>query len=98
MTRKRRMIHVIDDDNSVRRSFGRLFRSADFDVETFSSPEEFLSGPRQKENACILIDIRMSGSTGFDLQRNLASHGTQTPVIVVSASDDAQTRERAREL
>ena len=97
MTRKRRMIYVIDDDESVRRSFGRLFRSADLDVETFSSAEEFLSGPRQKENACILIDIRMSGSTGFDLQQKLASHGIQTPVIVVSASDDAQTRERARE-
>jgi FixJ family two-component response regulator len=40
----------------------------------------------------------MSGSTAFDLQRNLASYGIQTPVIVVSASDDAQTRERAREL
>ena len=97
MTMKRTMIYVIDDDESVRRSFGRLFRSADLDVETFSSAEEFLRGPRRKENACILIDIRMSGSTGFDLQWNLASNGIQTPVIVVSASDDAQTRERARE-
>jgi FixJ family two-component response regulator len=92
------MIYVIDDDASVRRSFGRLFRSADLDVETFSSAEEFLSNPRQKENTCILIDIRMSGSTGFDLQQRLGSDGVQTPVIVVSASDDMQTRERAREL
>ena len=98
MVRKRRMIYVIDDDESVRRSFRRLFRSADFEVEIFSSAEEFLSGPRQKEDACILIDLHMSGSSGFDLQRKLAEQGIRTPVIVVSASDDAQTREHAREL
>jgi FixJ family two-component response regulator len=98
MTRKGTMIYVIDDDESVRRSFGRLFRSANLGVETFSCADEFLRAPKQEENACILVDIRMARSSGFDLQRNLASRGIQTPVIVISASDDAETRERAREL
>ena len=92
------MVYVIDDDESVRRSFGRLLRSVDLDVKTFSSAEEFLSDPRQDRDACILIDLRMPGLTGFDLQQRLLSQGIEIPVIVISASDDPQTREQARQL
>ena len=55
------MVYVIDDDESVRKALKRLLRSADLDVETFSSAEEFLSKSREGQNACILIDIRMPG-------------------------------------
>jgi len=92
------VVYVIDDDESVRRAFGRLLRSVGLDAETFSSAEEFLDSPKQRENACILIDIRMPGSTGFDLQQKLAASDIRIPVIVISASDDAQIRERARDL
>jgi FixJ family two-component response regulator len=92
------MVYVIDDDASVRKAIGRLLRSADLDVETFSSGEEFLRNPRQGRNACLVIDIRMPGLTGFDLQQRLLSEGIQIPVIVISASDDVQVREHAREL
>jgi len=96
--RKQGMVYVIDDDESVRKALKRLFRSVDLDVETFPSAEEFLSDPRQDQNACLLIDIRMPGLTGFDLQERLTSRGIEIPVIVISASDDVQTREHAREL
>jgi len=92
------MVYVIDDDESVRKAIGRLMRSVDLDVETFSSAEEFLLNPRQAQNACLVIDIRMPGLTGFDLQQRLLSEGIQIPVIVISASDDVQVREHAREL
>ena len=92
------MVYVIDDDESVRRAFARLLRSADVNAETFSSAEEFLNSPKQEKNSCILIDIRMPDSSGFDLQQKLATSDIQIPVIVVSASDDAQIRERARDL
>jgi FixJ family two-component response regulator len=98
MTQKRGTVYVIDDDASVRRALGRLLRSVDLDVEAFSSAEEFLNNPRQERDACLLIDIRMPGLTGFDLQRRLVSQGIGIPVIVISASDDVQTREQAREL
>jgi FixJ family two-component response regulator len=98
MTKRQGMVYVIDDDESVRRAIGRLLRSVDLDVETFSSAEEFLRNPKQGQSACILIDIRMPGLTGFDLQRRLLSEGIQIPVIVISASDDVQIREHAREL
>lgn len=98
MASEQSIIYVIDDDESVRRAFERLLRSADLKVETFASAEEFLRGERQGENACIVVDIRMPGLTGFDLQQNMATRGIQIPVIVISASDDAQTREQARRL
>jgi len=90
--------YIIDDDESIRRSFERLLRSAAVEVETFSSVAEFFSGERQGDNACVIVDIRMPGLTGFDLQRELTSRGIRMPVIVISASDDAQTRENARKL
>jgi FixJ family two-component response regulator len=98
MAKKATVVYVIDDDESVRRALARLLRSADLDAETFSSADEFLSSPKQSKNACILMDIRMPGSTGFDLQQKLAASDIRMPVIVISASDDAQIRERAREL
>ena len=98
MTRPTTTVYVIDDNESVRRSFARLFRSENLLVETFSSPEEFFECTRAQENTCIIADVRMSGSTGFDLAQRLASDGIQTPLIIISASDDPQTREHAREL
>jgi FixJ family two-component response regulator len=98
MAKKRSLIYVIDDNASVRKAFGSLLRSASLDVETFSSAEEFLSNPRQKENACIIIDIPMPGLSGFDLLEQLASEGIPIPVIAISTHDDEETREQAKEL
>jgi FixJ family two-component response regulator len=98
MIKERAMIYVIDDDESVRKAFKRLLRSVDLEAETFSSAEEFLKNPKPNKNACIIIDIRMPGLTGLDLQRRLKALGIRIPVIVISASDDIQVREEAREL
>ena len=93
------MVYLVDDDESVRKALQRLLRSAGFDVKAFSSAEEFLqSGNLDEKRACIIMDIRMPGLTGFDLQEKLASKGIRIPVITVSAFDDAATRERARKL
>jgi FixJ family two-component response regulator len=97
-SKRRGMVYVIDDDESVRKALRRLLRSADLEVETFSSAEEFLSNSKRGQNACIVMDIRMPSLTGFDLQNRLLSEGVRIPVIVISASDDVQTREHAREL
>jgi FixJ family two-component response regulator len=91
-------VYVIDDDASVRKSFARLFRSANLDVETFASPEEFLESPMKALNACILVDLRMRGTTGFDLQKRILELDISLPVIVISASDEEQVRETARKL
>jgi FixJ family two-component response regulator len=98
MTKTQRIVYVIDDDESIRKAFARLLRSADLECEIFSSPEEFMSMARQNENACIIADIRMPTATGFDLTERLAGEGIRIPVIVVSASDDPQTRAYAHEV
>ena len=92
------MIYVVDDDESVRKAFKRLLRSVNFEVGTFASAEEFLKSQKTNKNSCIIIDMRMPGLTGFDLQRKLMAQGSRIPIIVISASDDAQVREQAREL
>ena len=98
VTKMQGIVYVIDDDESIRRAVVRLSGLADLHAETFSSVYEFLSSPKQMENSCIFIDIRMAGSTGFDPQQKLTAFDMRIPVIVISASDDAQIRERAREL
>jgi FixJ family two-component response regulator len=98
MTKEQTKIYVIDDDESVRKAFKRLLRSVNFEAETFASAEEFLKSQKPNKNSCIIIDIRMPGVTGFDLQRMLMARGSRIPIIVISASDDAQVREQAREL
>jgi FixJ family two-component response regulator len=93
------VVFLIDDDESVRRALQRFLRSAGLDVRVFSSAEEFLkSGNLDEKDACIVVDIRMPGMTGFDLQEKLVSKGIRIPVITVSAFDNAETRERARKM
>jgi FixJ family two-component response regulator len=98
MVKENSIVYVIDDDEPIRKAFSRLLRSADIAAETFSCPEDFLAGVRQKENACIIADLHMPGSTGFDLEKELTNRGLKIPVIVVSAGDDAKSREHARTL
>jgi FixJ family two-component response regulator len=98
MPQKLNTIYVIDDDQSVRKAFERLLRSANLATKTFSCAEEFLDSLIISEAGCIVMDLRMPGLTGFDLQKKIASLGMRMPVIVISASDDSQTRDRAREL
>jgi FixJ family two-component response regulator len=98
MNKRQCLVYVIDDDAAVRKALARLLRAGNCDAETFASPEEFLSELRQEENACIITDLRMPGYTGFDLQKQIVLCGLRLPIIVLSASDDVQTRERAREL
>lgn len=95
---KKYTVYVIDDDESIRKSFSRLFRSANFNVETYSSLDEFLGRRFKKEDACILMDVCMPGTTGFDLQKRLAELGTTIPVVMVSAKDDYYVRDMARQL
>jgi FixJ family two-component response regulator len=98
MAKKKNLIYVIDDDESVRRAFQLLLQSADFDAQAFCSAEEFLESAPFRDDSCIILDMRMPGMAGLDLQKELASRSIRIPVIVVSAHDDALTRDLAREL
>jgi len=98
MVQEQMTVCVIDDDESVRRAFQILLRSAGLTSHACSSAEEFLESPSLSDSNVVILDMRMPGMTGLDLLKKLASRKKRIPVIAVSAYDDAQTRNLAREL
>lgn len=91
-------IYIVDDDHSVRRALGRLIRSEGLNSEAFASGELFLAGLSADAQGCVVMDIRMPGLTGHDVQQRLRLRGQKIPVIALSAQDDDESRNRAREL
>src|SRR3989475_11879671 len=89
------VVLVVDDDPSVRRSTERLLRSAGLKVQSFSSAREFLVGPRPEGPACLVLDVRMPGLSGMDLQHELAQSGIHIPIIFVTAHGDIPMSVRA---
>ncbi|MDZ3994375.1 response regulator transcription factor [Pseudomonas sp. Teo4] len=81
---------IVDDDASVRRSLANLLRSAGFDTLLFGSGEELLASPQARQAGCVLLDLKMPGLTGLQVQGELARLGWRLPVICMSAHwDDA---------
>jgi FixJ family two-component response regulator len=90
------VIAVVDDDAAVLRALTRLLEGAGYTVQTFGSPEAFLAREDLESIDCLLLDIRMNGMSGLDLQERLAQDQIPIPIIFITAYDDAPTRERAR--
>src|SRR5262245_32574360 len=84
----RATIFVIDDDESVRRALARLVRSAGWAVETFSNAEEFLLRLPYDGIGCILLDVKMPGMTGPELQERMLSMGVSLPIIYLTGHAD----------
>jgi FixJ family two-component response regulator len=82
------MVFVIDDDPSFRRSTATLIGSAGFNVQTFSSAEEFLSSRHPDVPACLVLDVRLPNLSGLDLQRELAKTSVQIPIIFITGHGD----------
>ena len=79
------VVSIVDDDISVRRSTRRLLRSSGFRAEAFASAEEFLDSKSAGETACLILDLRMPGMNGLELQRRLSQNGDRIPIIFLSA-------------
>jgi two-component system response regulator FixJ len=90
-----RTVYLIDDDASVRRGLGRLLKSAGYDVVTCDTPEAYLALESYRKPSCLLLDIRMPGMTGLELQRALREQGIQPAIVLLSGHVDAATAERA---
>src|ERR1700682_1015450 len=88
------LISVVDDDDSVRESLRALLRSVRFVVEVFASAEEFLSSERVRETSCLILDVRMPGMGGLELQRRLMASHPGVPVIFISAHGEEELRSR----
>jgi FixJ family two-component response regulator len=90
------LISVVDDDHSVRESLARLIRSVGFCVQAYGSAEEFLSAGHDRDPDCLILDIRMPGMNGLELQRELSAADRDLPVIFITAhGSDEEVRARA---
>ena len=92
------LICIVDDDDSFRRSLSRLMRACGFEVQAYSSAESFLDEMEANSRACVLIDITMPRMSGLQLQELLKEKAIEFPIIAVSAQDDDETRQQARNL
>jgi FixJ family two-component response regulator len=81
-------VFVVDDDVSFRRSTERLLRLAGFNVRVFQSAGEFLAAGPAEGPSCLLLDVRMPGLSGLDLQQELTKGGTTIPIIFITGHGD----------
>jgi len=82
------MVIIVDDDDAMRESLGSLVRSVGLEVTTFASIPELLELERLKRPTCLVLDIRLPGRSGLDLQRELKSANFQLPIIFITAHAD----------
>jgi FixJ family two-component response regulator len=78
------LISIVDDDRSVRTSLQRLIKSAGFNVEIFSSAEGFLEFGDLHDSACLVLDVRLGGMSGLELQRQLAASDCGIPIVFIT--------------
>ena len=90
-----KLVHIVDDEESVRRSLDFLLRSANYRTERWGDGEAFLKGADKAEPACVLLDVRMPGMDGLQVQAEMAGRGYNLPVIVLTGHGDISTAVRA---
>ncbi len=88
-------VFVVDDDISVRESLKNLLRSVGLKVETFASPQDFISSTKPRGPACLILDVRLPGLSGLDLQQQLADSEYSVPIVFITAHGDIPMSVRA---
>jgi FixJ family two-component response regulator len=95
MAERKAIVFVVDDDASVREGLGSLIRSAGLRVETFASAQEFLARPRSDVPSCLVLDVRLPGLSGLDLQKRLAEVNIEIPIVFITGHGDVPTSVQA---
>ena len=93
----RSLVSVVDDDESVRESLPDLLREFGFDVQAFSSAEEFLASEFVGRTECLILDIAMPGMSGPALQMELSRRQRAIPIVFITAHEDETVRPRVLE-
>lgn len=95
MAEQRPIVFVVDDDDAVRASLERLIRSAGFTVKTFASANQFLKSDRPDVPSCLILDVKLPGLGGLDLQRRLAESDAAIPIVFITGHGDIPMSVRA---
>jgi FixJ family two-component response regulator len=88
-------VAVVDDDESVCRSFGRLLRAAGLQPITYASAESFLADTKRPKFGCLVLDIQLGAMSGIELAQRLIAEGGHAPIIFITAHDDPKARAEA---
>jgi FixJ family two-component response regulator len=86
------LISIVDDDESVRESLESLLKSVGFQVKTFEAAEDFLNSEQLDETNCLILDFRLGGMSGPELQRGLIANSHSVPIIFITAHGDEAMR------
>src|SRR5437773_7400202 len=95
MAEGKAIVFVVDDDASVREGLGSLIRSAGLRVETFASAQEFLARSRADVPSCLVLDVRLPGLSGLDLQKRMAEVNIEIPIVFITGHGDVPTSVQA---
>jgi two-component system response regulator FixJ len=93
-----RTVYILDDDEAILRSLERLLSSANFEPVTFDRPDAFLKAAKTFKTGCVLLDVRLPGMSGLDVQTQLLKMRSDLAIIVVTGQGDIQTAVRAMKL
>src|ERR1700758_1249854 len=85
------IVFVVDDDASVREALESLVRSAGYKVETFASAQDFLASNRPDVPSCLVLDVRLPGLSGLDLQNRMAGANREIPIVFIRGHGDVPT-------
>ncbi len=93
--RKAGIIAVVDDDGPLREAWGSVMKAAGFSARTYASAEDFLFSQNWRETGCLVLDVRLPGINGMELQRMMTNANSQVPIVFVTAHGDASLRDVA---
>ena len=91
------IISIVDDDDFFRNSLDNLIRSVGFRVQGFPSAESFLNSDQVHDTACLVLDVRMPGMSGLELQRQIVTANWRIPIIFITSYADGDARAKALE-
>lgn len=92
---EKRLVHIVDDDDAIRRSVSFALKTSGFQVRTYGSGSEILKASAELEEGCILLDIRMPGMDGLEVQDALKGKGVTLPVVIMTGHGDVSLAVRA---
>ena len=87
------IVVIVDDDAPLRDALASLLKAVGYPVRKFSSAEEFLDSPDLERTSCLILDVRLPGMSGIELQRRLREAGLPVPIVFITAHGDATIRE-----
>jgi FixJ family two-component response regulator len=97
LNQKDATIFIVDDDEPVRRAVKRLIKVAGFKAETFGSAREFIDSGHYQSAGVLVLDVRMPGMSGLELQKYVTDSGSDMPIIFITAHEDVRARRMALE-